>query len=101
MHKIGRPERLIAYDTDVNIKRRRAGKPNVFRLIRSRTLLYVGVIAIVGGAMLYTLTTRSFVSLAAMHDRNPLYVHARRRLGAQCLYDSHRQSTPPRRIPMC
>ena len=74
MHKLGRPERLIAYDTDVNIKRRLAGQPNVFRLIRSRTLLYLGIIAIVGGAMLYTLTTRSFVSLAAMHDRNPLYV---------------------------
>src|SRR3954452_8748287 len=33
MERIGRPPRLIAYDTDVNIERREAGKPNAFRPI--------------------------------------------------------------------
>ncbi len=75
MHKIGRPPRLIAYDTDVNIKRRLAGQPNVFHFFRARTLLYLGVIAVVGGVMLFALTTRTYLGLAAIHDRNPLVVN--------------------------
>jgi cytochrome c oxidase accessory protein FixG len=75
MQKVGRPPRLIAYDTDVNIKRRLAGQSNVFRLLRARTLLYVGIIAIVGGLMLFALTTRTYLGLAAIHDRNPLVVN--------------------------
>ena len=34
--KLGRTPRLIAYDTDINIKRRLAGKSNIFRPIRMR-----------------------------------------------------------------
>ena len=74
MTKLGRETRLIAYDTDLNITRRKEGKPPIYRLIRARTLLYVGIIAIVGGVMLYTLLTRSSLGVAAIHDRNPLYV---------------------------
>ncbi len=40
MEKIGRPTRLIAYETDTNIKRRAQGLPPVYRLIRPRTVLY-------------------------------------------------------------
>jgi cytochrome c oxidase accessory protein FixG len=74
MTKIGRPTRLIAYDTDLNIKRRLAGLPNVFRPIRVRTLLYVCLIGLVGGIMLRTLATRSDLGLSVLHDRNPLYL---------------------------
>jgi cytochrome c oxidase accessory protein FixG len=74
MTRIGRPPRLIAYDTDVNIQRRRAGKPNQFRPIRVRTLLYVAVIAVVGGIMLTALVTRTNLGIEAIHDRNPLFV---------------------------
>lgn len=74
MSKIGRPARLIAYDTDANIIRRREGKAPVFRLIRARTLFYVAVITIVGGIMLLTLLTRSSLGIAAIHDRNPQFV---------------------------
>jgi polyferredoxin len=52
MRKIGRPTRLIAYDTDLNIERRLAGKPTLFKIVRMRTVLYISVI----------------------HDRNPVYV---------------------------
>ena len=38
MAKIGRPTGLIAYDTEVNIKRRLEGKPPVYRFVRARTL---------------------------------------------------------------
>ncbi len=53
MTKIHRPTRLIAYDTDENIKRRQRGEAPVYRLVRSRTILYVVVMAIVGSLMLY------------------------------------------------
>jgi cytochrome c oxidase accessory protein FixG len=74
MKKIERPIRLIAYDTDVNVARRLAGKPNQFRLIRSRTILYAAVIAIVGGVMLAALIGRRDMTVSAMHDRNPMFV---------------------------
>jgi cytochrome c oxidase accessory protein FixG len=74
MRKIGRPERLIAYDTDVNIHRRQAGQAEIFKPIRMRTLLYFGVIAVAGGIMLYTLATRSSIGLNVIHERNPVAV---------------------------
>jgi len=74
MRKIGRPERLIAYDTDLNIKRRLDGKPPLYKLVRPRTVLYAALIAVVGGMMLYTLATRSFLDISVLHDRNPLAV---------------------------
>ena len=74
MERIGRPTRLIAYNTDINIRRHAEGKPPIYRLIRPRTALYAGVITVVGSVMLYGLTSRTPVSLAAIHDRNPLFV---------------------------
>jgi len=74
MAKIGGPPRLIAYDTDVNLKRRQAGEKARFRLVRARTLLYAGVIVAVAGVMLYTLVTRSDAGLNVNHDRNPIFV---------------------------
>jgi len=74
MTKVGRPTGLIAYDNDVNIKRRAEAKEEVFRLVRPRTMIYIAIIALVGGVMLYTLATRSFLSINVLHDRNPLFV---------------------------
>ena len=74
MSKIGRPPRLIAYDTDVNIKRHASGLAPIYRLVRPRTLLYAGMIALVGGAMLLALVGRNAYAMAVIHDRNPLYV---------------------------
>ncbi len=74
MDRIGRPTRLIAYNTDINIKRHAQGLPPVYRLIRPRTILYSAVIALVGSVMLYALTSRGNASLAVIHDRNPLFV---------------------------
>jgi len=73
MEKIGRPTRLIAYNTDVNIKRHGEGLPPVYKLIRPRTVLYSVVIAFVGSVMLYALTSRTDAGLSALHDRNPLF----------------------------
>ena len=74
MAKIGRPTRLIAYDTDLNIKLRQDGKPEIYNIMRLRTALYAAIIAVVGGIMLYTLATRSVTGIDVIHDRNPMFV---------------------------
>jgi len=74
MAKIGRPARLIAYDTDLNIKaRQQDGKP-FYRIIRMRTVLYAVIIAMVGAVMTYTLATRRNEAVSVIHDRNPVFV---------------------------
>ena len=74
MAKVGRPPRLIAYDTDLNIQARLSGKNSQYRIVRPRTALYTAVIAIVGAVMLYALATRTAEAINVIHDRNPLFV---------------------------
>ncbi|MBQ8104511.1 MAG: cytochrome c oxidase accessory protein CcoG [Afipia sp.] len=74
MTKIGRPTRLIGYDNDINIQRRLAGKSEIFKLIRPRTIVYAALIAGVGSIMLYALLTRSLLDINVLHDRNPIAV---------------------------
>jgi len=74
MAKVGRPAHLIAYDTDINIKRRQQGQRPFYRILRTRTVLYAVIIALVGGLMTYTLATRRSNAVDVIHDRNPLYV---------------------------
>jgi cytochrome c oxidase accessory protein FixG len=74
MRKLGRASGLIAYDTDVNIQRRVEGKEPFYKLIRMRTLLYAGVIAIAGGIMIFNLATRDSEGISVIHDRNPMFV---------------------------
>jgi cytochrome c oxidase accessory protein FixG len=74
MKEIGRPARLIAYDTDINMVRRQEGKAPIYRPIRPRTILYACVITVVSSIMLYALVNRSTATIAAQHIRNPLFV---------------------------
>ncbi len=74
MTKIGRATGLIAYDTDVNIKRRMEGKAGFVKLVRGRTVLYMALIVATGAFMVYTFATRHDLALAVIHDRNPLAV---------------------------
>lgn len=74
MTKIGRETRLIGYDNDINIRRRQAGKPPIYRIVRPRTVIYVGMIACVGAVMLYALLTRTLLDINVLHDRNPVAV---------------------------
>ena len=73
MRQIGRPERLIAYDTDMNIARRAKGEEPIYRIVRARTILYAVIIAIVGAVMLYSLATRRMTDVSVLHERNPLF----------------------------
>jgi cytochrome c oxidase accessory protein FixG len=74
MRKVGRPERLIGYDTPLAMEARRHGLPAPFRPVRARTVTYAALILAIGGAMLWQLATRSFTYLGVAHDRNPIFV---------------------------
>ncbi len=65
MDKIGLPRGLIRYHTE--------GK-EPFTLRHPRTFWYAGIVALVGGLLLYALLSRSELELNVIHDRNPLYV---------------------------
>lgn len=75
MTKIGRPEGLIAFDTDFNVNARATGQPEKpFKPIRARTIIYFTLIAIVGGGMVFQLATRATAGISLIHDRTPLFV---------------------------
>src|SRR4029079_7490331 len=72
--KIRRPTWLIGYDNDINIQRRIAGKAEIFKPVRARTIVYASLIAVVCSIMLYALVTRSLLDVNVLHDRNPVAV---------------------------
>ena len=74
MKKVGRPTGLIAYDSDLNIGRRLAGGTSRFEWLRPRTVLYAGLLIAISALMLYSLATRSVLSLNVIRDRSPAYV---------------------------
>lgn len=77
MARVGRPAKLIGYtsvaDTAIAVA---GGTPlsPLRRLLRPRTLIYLGVWAGIGAAMLFSLGTRSRLDISVQPDRNPQYV---------------------------
>ncbi len=71
MDKIGLERGLIRYDSE-NAKL--ANKKGNLNLLRPRTFLYLAILALVGGLILYSLLTRSPLDISSIHDRNPLFV---------------------------
>jgi cytochrome c oxidase accessory protein FixG len=74
MHKVGRPPNLIAYDTIANPGAAARGGTAPLQIIRARTLLYAGLIAVVSVIMLVVLLNRTTLEINVLHDRNPPYV---------------------------
>jgi len=94
MERIDRPRGLIAYDTETRREARAAAvadleagatlqvpdRPkNIARLpklhlLRPRTIIYALFLAVVGGAMTYSLLTRDLLDITLLHQRNPLFV---------------------------
>ena len=74
MDKVGRPRGLIAYETFSHPVARAEGRQARVKLIRPRTMIYAGLIAVVGGIMLFALLTRDTLHLNVLRDRNPLFV---------------------------
>jgi cytochrome c oxidase accessory protein FixG len=74
MAKVGLPRGLITYDTYSNLTAGAAGGAARIRLIRPRTVIYAGLIVVVGLIMLFALATRAELDVNVLRDRNPLFV---------------------------
>ena len=74
MLKVGRPTKLIAYDTYRNLEAEAHGGRAPFRLIRPRTMLYAGLFVLVSSIMLFGLTQKTVLDVNVVADRNPLFV---------------------------
>jgi cytochrome c oxidase accessory protein FixG len=74
MDRIERPRGLIAYDTIAGQEAAAKGGTAPLQLVRVRTLLYAGLITLVGIIMLIALLYRTTLEVNVLHDRNPPYV---------------------------
>lgn len=74
MTKIDRPKGLIAYDTDKNIARRLRGETPKTNLVRTRTIFYGAVFAVVSAIMLTALSTRATLEVSVLRDRTPPFI---------------------------
>jgi len=74
MAKVGRPPNLIAYDSERNQERRANGEAPVYRLVRPRTMVYVGVLLLATAVMAGTFLMRATTELSVIPERNPLFV---------------------------
>jgi cytochrome c oxidase accessory protein FixG len=72
MEKIGLPKGLIRYDTINHLIDPKPEKK--FKVFQFRTFFYSAILLIVGGIMLNSLLTKSTLEIAAIPDRNPLFV---------------------------
>ncbi|MBI1365593.1 MAG: cytochrome c oxidase accessory protein CcoG [Alphaproteobacteria bacterium] len=74
MEKVGRPRRLIGYDTDKNIDRRAKGQKPATRLVRARTILYAVLLLAISSVMAWSLANRQTLEVDALRDRTPPFV---------------------------
>ena len=74
MDKVDRPRGLIGYDTIAKQEAAAKGTNAPLRVVRARTLLYAGLICLVGAIMLAALLYRSTLDINVLHDRNPPFV---------------------------
>ena len=74
MTKVSRKTGLIGYDNDINVQRRVAGKQEIFKPVRARTVVYASLITVVCAVMLYALMSRTLLDVNVLHDRNPIAV---------------------------
>ena len=75
MDKIGRPRGLIAYDTVAKQEAKVAGiSHEPLKLVRTRTVLYSGLIVLVAAVMAFGLVSRTTLEVNVLHDRGVLFV---------------------------
>ena len=74
MDKVGRSRGLIAYDTIAAKEARAEGRHELVQLLRPRTLLYAGLIGLVGAVMLTAWLMRPVLEINVIQDRNPPFV---------------------------
>jgi cytochrome c oxidase accessory protein FixG len=75
MDKVGRPRGLIAYDTVAKQEAKAAGlKHEPVQFVRPRTMLYAGMLGVVGLVMLTAWLNRTILEINVLHDRSPPFV---------------------------
>ena len=74
MDRVGRPRGLVAYSTIAQQEAAAQGGAARLRLWRPRTLLYLGLLALVSAIMLGAWLQRTVLEINVLHDRNPPYV---------------------------
>ena len=74
MDKVGRPPRLITWDTLSRQEAKAGGRTAPFRWWRARVVIYLALIAVVGAVMVGALALRATVELSVLRDRSPLWV---------------------------
>ncbi len=74
MRKVGRPTGLIAYDTDEAVSLRAAGNVPHYKLIRTRTVLYAVMIALISALILWGYTSKSTYEFNVLKDRSPPFI---------------------------
>jgi cytochrome c oxidase accessory protein FixG len=72
MEKIGLPKGLIRYDTLAHLANPKTEKK--FKIFQARTFYYAAILMVVCGLMLKNLILKSDVEIAAIPDRNPIFV---------------------------
>lgn len=73
MEKLDRPKYLIAYDSINSTKDKILGKMPKKNIFKLKTILFLKVFIIVSSTLLYTLATKSSISMAVLRDRNALF----------------------------
>jgi cytochrome c oxidase accessory protein FixG len=74
MDRVGRPRKLIAYDSYRNLVAESQGSRVPYRFIRPRTILYTGVFLLACAVILFGLLHKTVLEVNVVPDRNPLYV---------------------------
>lgn len=74
MDQMNRPRGLIQYATMGQEGARVAGTPYKLPVIRTRTIIYTAVMAVVATVMLFVFGNRAHMEVTVLRDRAPLYV---------------------------
>jgi cytochrome c oxidase accessory protein FixG len=74
MKQIGRPTKLVAYDSYRNLEAESHGDRVKIRPIRPRTMVYITAVAIVTVVMAFFFVQRPSLVMQVSAERNPLYV---------------------------
>jgi cytochrome c oxidase accessory protein FixG len=74
MDKVGRPRKLVAYDSYRNLVAQSHGDRVAYRFVRPRTLVYTGVFLLACAVIGFGLTHKTVLDVNVVPDRNPLFV---------------------------
>jgi cytochrome c oxidase accessory protein FixG len=74
MEKMERKPWLITWDTLTRQKAKAAGRTERLRLLRPRTFVYAGILAVGCGLFVVGILDRATTNLSIIHDRAPLFI---------------------------